>query len=357
MKALRLFSVLCLLLAGCASAVPAQVAIPGTTAPAQVESGATETPVQTESRSTERPALFESQATETPAPTPLQPTPTLTPAGMASELAFPIRAAFYYPWFPQSWDQSGMNPFTHYHPGLGFYSQDQAAVIQTHIAAMQYGHIQLGIASWWGQGHYTDQRIPEMLKVAEQTGFHWALYVEAESQGDPAVEAIRSDLEYIRDHYASSPAYLKIDQRFVVFVYADGQDRCGMSDRWKQANTVGAYLVLKIFPGYQACASQPDAWHQYAPALAQKRVGNDSFNISPGFWKANESGPMLARNPERWNADIQAMIASQANFQLVTSFNEWGEGTAVESAQEWQSPSGYGVYLDALHNDGRPASP
>jgi hypothetical protein len=36
----------------------------------------------------------------------------------------------------------------------------------------------------------------------------------------------------------------------------------------------------------------------------------------------------------------------------VTTFNEWGEGTAVESATEWASPSGYGAYLDALHNDG-----
>ena len=46
------------------------------------------------------------------------------------------------------------------------------------------------------------------------------------------------------------------------------------------------------------------------------------------------------------------MIASGAPFQLVTTFNEWGEGTAVESAQEWASSSGYGAYLDALHDNG-----
>jgi hypothetical protein len=342
MKTLRLLCALCLALVGCSSAVPAQPALAGIQSPAQLKASASATP-----------AILEAQATGTPAQPAATPTPTA--ASPDGELAFPIRAAFYYPWFPQSWDQSGMNPFTRYHPSLGFYNQDQAQVIQTQIAAMQYGRIQLGIASWWGQGHYTDQRVPAMLQAAEQSGFHWALYVEGESQGDPSVEAIRSDLEYIREHYTASPAYLKIDKRFVVFVYADEQDRCGMAERWQQANTVGAYLVLKIFPGYQSCANQPNAWHQYAPALAQKRVGNDSFNISPGFWKANESEPMLARDLERWNGDIQAMMASQANFQLVTSFNEWGEGTAVESAQEWQSPSGYGVFLDALHNDGRSA--
>jgi hypothetical protein len=276
---------------------------------------------------------------------------------MSPELSFPIRAAFYYPWFPQSWDQAGMNPFTHYQPSLGFYSQDQAAVIQAHIAAMQYAHIQLGIASWWGQGHYTDQRVSELLSDGEQAGFHWSLYIESEGIGDPAVDAIRSDLEYIRDHYASSPAYLKIAGRFVVFVYADGNDRCGMADRWKQANNVGAYLVLKIFPGYKSCASQPDAWHEYAPATDQRQVGQTSFTISPGFWKASEPQPQLGRDLARWNQDIQAMIASKANFQLITTFNEWGEGTAVESARSWESPSGFGPYLDALHTDGQPASP
>ena len=34
----------------------------------------------------------------------------------------------------------------------------------------------------------------------------------------------------------------------------------------------------------------------------------------------------------------------------MTTFNEWGEGTAVESATEWQTASGQGAYLDVLHS-------
>lgn len=269
------------------------------------------------------------------------------PAGAA-----PIRAAFYYPWFPEGWDQSGMKPFTHYQPTLGYYSQDDPAVIRAHIRAMQYGHIQAGIASWWGQGHYTDKRVPALLKAGEELGFQWALYYENESTGDPSAESIRADLEFIREHYAGSPAYLQIDGRFVIFVYADAQDGCGMSARWKAANTAGAFVVLKVFPGYRACPDQPDAWHEYAPVTEKRQIGADSFIISPGYWKAGEDKPGLARDPARWNADIRAMLAAQVRFQLVTTFNEWGEGTAVESAAGWESPSGYGLYLDALHNDG-----
>jgi hypothetical protein len=292
-----------------------------------------------------------------------QPDPTTTPTPIVDQTtgptptnvaAFPIRGAFYYPWYPDSWDQNGLTPFTHFNPTLGYYSEDDPVVIQQQIAAMKYGNIQLGISSWWGKGHYTDTRFPALLNAGEKASFQWSLYIESEGTGNPSIEAISSDLQYIHDQYASSSSYLKIDGHFVVFVYADPNDRCEMSDRWKQANTVGAFLVLKVFPGYRTCASQPDAWHQYAPDSSQKEVGKNSFSISPGYWRADEKKPSLQRDLNVWNQDIQAMVESQARFQLITTFNEWGEGTAVESGSEWESPSGYGLYLDALHYDGKP---
>jgi hypothetical protein len=71
--------------------------------------------------------------------------------------------------------------------------------------------------------------------------------------------------------------------KFVVFVYAAGNDACGMADRWKQANTVGAYVVLKVFPGFASCASQPDSWHQYSPAVASDQQGQHELQHQPGF--------------------------------------------------------------------------
>ncbi|HXD09165.1 MAG TPA: DNRLRE domain-containing protein, partial [Anaerolineales bacterium] len=120
---------------------------------------------------------------------------------------------------------------------------------------------------------------------------------------------------------------------------------------WKQANTVGAYLVLKVFSGYRTCVSQPDSWHQYSPAVATDSQKGYSYAIAPGFWQKGLS-VRLARDLTRWNQNVRDMVASGAPFQLVTTFNEWGEGTSVEGATEWASSSGYGAYLDALHNNG-----
>jgi hypothetical protein len=293
----------------------------------------------------------------TPAnPTATSPNPPATQPG-DNQPGFPIRAAFAYPWFPEAWNQQGYNPFTNYTPSLGFYDSGSVSVIRDQISAMSYGNIQAAILSWWGQGSKTDQRVATILGAtagSSNPGFRWSLYYENESQGNPTVAQIENDLQYIQSHYGSDPSFLRVNGKFVLFVYADAADGCGMSDRWLQAdNALGhpAYLVLKVFAGYRFCASQPDSWHQYSPAVASDEQSGYSYAISPGFWKKGEA-ERLSRNLSTWTANVKSMVASGDPWQLVTTFNEWGEGTSVESAVEWSSTSSFGQYLDVLHNNG-----
>ena len=270
---------------------------------------------------------------------------------VAPQAATPVvRAAFYYPWYPNAWNQGGVDPYTHYQPSAGYYSSSDPAVISRQIAAMQYGHLDAGISSWWGQGSQEDSVVPAELAAANGTGFKWSLYYEPEGYGDPSVSQIQSDLSYIKAQYASNPNYLTIDGKPVIFVYADPADSCGMAQRWSQANaTEGFYTVLKVFSGYTACASDASSWHQYAPSSAEDHQQGYSLSISPGFYKSGESTPRLARNLTTWAQNVNDMVGSNEPLQLVTTFNEWGEGTAVESATDWSSTSGYGSYLDVLH--------
>ncbi len=98
---------------------------------------------------------------------PPPPTTTTTSSTIPSpQPSFPIHAAFYYPWFPEAWNQQGFNPFTNYTPTLGFYSSASASTISTHIAEMRYAGMDAGIASWWGQGSDTDTRFPLLLQGA-----------------------------------------------------------------------------------------------------------------------------------------------------------------------------------------------
>jgi len=273
------------------------------------------------------------------------------PSADSSQPAFPIHAAFYYAWYPEAWLRDPVFPYTRFHPSLDYYSAYDARVVRKHTDAMLYAHFDAGIYSWWSPDGYpqTDERFSRYLATARTTPFRWAIYYEREGYDNPSVEKIRSDLEYIRDRYASKPAYLKVDGRFVVYVYGNSADSCDTAARWREANTVGAYIVLKGFAGFRTCSAQPDAWHQYSAALAEYDFSPDAFMIAPGFDEPGEPSPRLTRDLSRWRTDIADMVASNARWQLVLTFNEWPEGTAVESAQEWATPSGYGAYLDALH--------
>jgi hypothetical protein len=172
----------------------------------------------------------------------------------------PLRAAFYYSWFPEAWDQHGIYPYSRYTPTLGFYNSSNPAVIRQHIAAMQYGKIRAGIVSWWGPGTQSDNRIATILTATAGSVFWWSVYHEGEGGGDPTVGEIASDLTYLRDHYGNDPRYLHFGGRPVVFVYADAADGCGMADRWRQANAASqAFIVLKVFSGYESFPVNPMA--------------------------------------------------------------------------------------------------
>jgi hypothetical protein len=277
--------------------------------------------------------------------------PVATLAG-TPQPAFPITAAFYYPWYPETWTVNGAHVF--YHPSLGYYTSTDVSTQQAHIRALQYAGMKASISSWWGPGHYSDTRLKQLMQTTIGMGspLKWAVYYENEGYGNPTVAQLAADLAYIRDSLATSSAYLKVGGKFVVFVYNADDTTCDVATRWKQANDqLGdpAYIDLKVFMGYRNCASQPSSWHQYGPNAPADDQPGYSYSIAPGFWRADAQSPLLARDPVRWKSNVAALAASADPWKLVTTFNEWTEGTAVESAGEWSSTSGYGTYLDALH--------
>lgn len=314
--------------------------------------------------------------TATGARTSLGPLLALTTAvaaglALAAPASASIRLAFEYPWYPQTARVDG-SP-VHYRPNLLAhwpYDSGRPAVVARQLAAARRARLQGFIHSWWGPGSVTDSRLRTWLRVSSRraggrAGFKNAIYYEAEGNPhgapgapDPSPARIARDLSYIARRYTRSPAYLRLDGRPVVFVYGDPGDSCTTADRWAAANRAASrrfYVVLKVFPGYRGCAHQPDAWHQYAPAKRVDVQRGQSIAISPGFWRADEASPRLRRDRRAWAAAVRRMAAFRGRFQLVTTWNEWGEGTAVESAQQWGAPGGPGYYAAVLRRDGRRA--
>lgn len=269
---------------------------------------------------------------------------SIAPAAIVNT-AFPIRTAFYYPWYPENFT----NPGSKYVPSAGYYNGDDPVVVDRQINDLKYAGLQAGIASWWGPGTREDRRLGLLMTEATKLNFSWAAYYEDEGFSDPSAATISSDLTYLKK-YSNSANWLHIAGKPVIFAYGGSNDACAMADRWKQANTSGYYVVLKVFSGYRTCASQPNSWHQYAPAVHIDVQSGYAVSVSPGFFRYDATTPLLARDINRFRTDVTTMAASKAPFQLVTTYNEWGEGTSVESTTQWPSASGHGQYVDVLHS-------
>jgi hypothetical protein len=267
------------------------------------------------------------------------------------DLTFPVRGAFYYAWYAETWKVSGQT--TLYEPDLGYYSSGDPIVAKNHIDAFEYGNIALGIVSWWGQSTNQDRsRITLLMDktLEKKSNVKWTIYYEDEMNEDPSVIEIKADLAYLKKWFAWHPAYAHVNGKPVIFLY--NNSGCDQVKRWMEAANGEWFVVAKVFGAFQDCPIQPSSWHQYGPARAVLQYEGHSFSISPGFHKADETEARLPRlSKAEWCQNVQTMIDSNEPWQLITTFNAAGEGTLIEaSSTNWPSDSGYGYYLDCLHD-------
>jgi hypothetical protein len=294
-----------------------------------------------------------------PEPPPPPPPPS---GGNGDDLAFPIRGVFYYPWYAGNWfDKPGCNLSvagtcaSQHMPVQGYYAQSYAKA-RYDIDNMQRAGIELGISSWHGIGHRSDNAVDDMLRAAFDDGgeFEWAIYYELDAgTTDPSVTTLRSHLDYLRTNYASHPNYLWKGGKPVIFVYNTAGD-CEDLSRWSQASAGQWYVVLKVFGGYLSCPNQPSSWHQYGFGLTGlgDRQPGFSFTIGPEFWHWSHASATIPRDMARFKSTIRAMVASGESWQLIISYNEWGEGTVIEPGTHRTQGFWGNQYLDALATNG-----
>jgi len=286
---------------------------------------------------------------------------------------YPVRGIFYYPWFPTTW-ASDDNQLAHYIPKLGQYDSSHYPTIVNHAQQLDYGNIQLGISSWWGPDTKSDKaRFLLMLDASYHVTdgrLKWCIYFEPQD-GDDTVGGIRAKLRYLQDWFVDHPSYARTveDNKPVIFVYNRNNkdfdyDCHTIAKCWHEANSKKEWhIVLKLFSGWRDCDYQPDSWHQYGPSTQFHSQDATDFapgfvNISPGFWHAKESEPRLERlSSTEWTESVQRMSAlrddenNNIKWHLITSFNEAVEGTIIEATADWDTKSGMGYFLDALHHN------
>jgi hypothetical protein len=277
----------------------------------------------------------------------------------------PYYATFFYPWYENpnaegrwsQWTDLGHRPpqnwFSEYlpdpnpnafDPANELYGSSKDSIIYWQLSKMAEARQEVAISSWWGQTHKTNGAFNKIIKDIMNRSdnpypnLRWAIYYEKEGFGNPSLTELLSDVNYIKAQYTNEKSYLKINGKPVIFVYNAAHGGSNPNEdlsRWKQVRAqTGFYVVMKTDPiNAGANPSDMDGWHEYAPAVRTNTKGNYWYMVSPGFW-LNGSAERLPRDAAAFEAGVRSMVGANVTWKLTETWNEWGEGSGVEPAEQ-----------------------
>ncbi len=251
------------------------------------------------------------------------------------------------------------------YPLLGAYDTHDPATVARHCRDARAAGITGFIATWWGRGEFSDKGMKLLLDSAQKEGLKVTIYYEtAPPKGSPSVEGAVADFEYLIAEYALHPAWLRVAGKPAFFVYSRAVTELKL-DGWQQVIAevnrrrggtvfIGDRLsaeAARVFDGihtYNITGRTRDRsvteivdWARKAfpewVALAGGKIS--CVTIIPGYDDSTqgraEPRPITHRHDgETYRALWQQAIAANPDWILITSFNEWHEGSEIEPSVE-----------------------
>jgi len=300
---------------------------------------------------------------------------------LAEQRDVPIEAkvlAFYYTWYgnPQvsgrwvHWrndnsdfsllDRHGL-PFARAtnHPAIGLYDSTDPLVIAGHLKLANKAGIDAFIATWWGQGDFTDAAFEAVLDVADtmRSKTEVTVYYETIPNKDP--QRAIDDLLYILRNYGDRKSFLKVNGIPVLFIYGRAIGQLTTKQWGDVAATVKkeqrVLLIADTDSGTKPDKADFDGFHFYNPVGRITRgVDMGAFykqytqryrapgkivclTVIPGYDDTNvrQPGTAVTRdNGQLYKRLWSCAVAANPDWILITSWNEWHEGSEIEPSIE-----------------------
>jgi hypothetical protein len=266
--------------------------------------------------------------------------------------------AFYYAWYDENTWTSGTTADT----PLQLYRSSDMATIERHVSQAQAAGIDALVQSWYGpQEAYnqTETNFRVLLDVAASKGFHAAVAFETNGPFFPDQASVVEALRYLLSVHVQHPAYLRYRGRPVIFFWRQQRFRVETwetiraevdPDRTSIWIAEGTDLSFqRVFDGhylYSVAWSSNVAhtlqdWGRRVRRYAQDHGAHRFWvaTVMPGY-DDTRSGRTAAfavgrRNGDYYRATWSAAIASRPDWVVITSFNEWVEGTMIEPSARY----------------------
>ena len=273
----------------------------------------------------------------------------------SAESASPSKTilAFYYAWYDPSSFGNGKTP---YQPILPYYSAD-SATIERQVKTAKAAGIDGFVQSWYGPNstQQTEPNFATLLQIAQRLNFTAAVDFETNSPffntGQDRIDALKT---LIATH-AQHPAYFRLDGKPVIFFWKNVSLSVATWQNIRQQvdpshKTIwiaegGSTEYLDVFDGLHlynvAWSAEPEAVNARW-ARNTRNYGDGSRywagTAMPGFDNSLLQGEHTVRqrnNGDYLRRSFRGAAATNPDILLLTSFNEWAEGSAIEPSQSY----------------------
>lgn len=267
----------------------------------------------------------------------------------------PLVLAFYYTWFDENtWNYATVPDL----PATPYVSRDRAAMGRQ-IEQAQRAGIDAFLVAWYGpngDSNQTEANLTALLDEAAARNFRIGILFETTSPFLNGTGDAAAALAHALNVHAAHPAFLRVDGRPVIFFWrptlwsveswrsirdqvdparnaiwiAEGVDMSYQavfdghhlySNTWNPPSDLD-YTNQK-FARWTAAASQQQGTHKRWVATVMPGYDDTRTGRGNAFAQSREGGGYYERS---W----QAAIASAPDWIVITSFNEWPEGTYIE---------------------------
>lgn len=287
-----------------------------------------------------------------------------------------LALAHYFAWFDgNGWDDCNISAGD---KPLEPYDSDDPAAIARHIQLARQAGLNGFTLHWFTPGDRTDRNFSALLAASVGQPFASTVVFSRHFwPGSPAAsrENIAAALQYILDQYGNHPNFLRLEDKPVIFfidVYrvptAAGQtppqfwaELRQQVDPLRQSWWIAEGLdasYLSVFDGlYVFKISHASSLHDYqkSPRWGDKvrawaaQTGQPKLwvaTISPGWDDLRSTCQVdvrVANTPHRldraggvvYEASFEAALTSQPDWLIVSSFNEWVEGSYIEPGVQY----------------------
>jgi len=283
----------------------------------------------------------------------------------------PLVLAFYYNWFDENtWTPEKVSDF----PTTLYNSRDRETVVR-HIAQAQEVGIDAFVVGWYGpqtEGNQTEPNLALMLEVADSTDLQVSVEFGPDSPFIYSQQDVVDALRYVLQVHAQHPSFLRVEGRPVIFFWrldsiplAPGQTPL---KAWQAVRDQvdPDHESIWIAEGVEIAYQQVfDGHHLYSIAWSQdvhatlsdwgyRMRRYNAQHETDKLWVATvmpgyddlKTGRVNAFVREREDGQFywdtwQAAMDSGADWVVITSWNEWVEGSQIEPSVSYGN-----LYLD-----------